>query len=141
MSRQKEKPPLTRSEVMSRVKSKNTKPELRVRKYLWSLGLRYRLHKADLPSKPDIVFTNKKVVIFVNGCFWHGHKNCKKHRIPKTRSDFWSEKIAKNALRDSQSYSALGELGWTVQVIWECETENPYIMAATLKDTITRIKV
>jgi len=105
---------------MSRIRSKNTKPEIIVRRYLYSKGLRYRIH-ANLPGKPDLVFRQRKIVVFVNGCFWHGHEGCKDFSIPKTRSDFWQEKIGKNISRDKKNYEILKNEGWRVLRIWECE--------------------
>jgi len=109
-----------RSWNMSRIRSKNTKPEIIVRRYLYSKGLRYRIH-ANLPGKPDLVFRQRKIVVFVNGCFWHGHEGCKDFSIPKTRSDFWQEKIGKNISRDKKNYEILKNEGWRVLRIWECE--------------------
>ena len=109
-----------RSWNMSRIRSKNTKPEIIVRRYLYSKGLRYRIH-ANLPGKPDVVFRQRKIVVFVNGCFWHGHEGCKDFSIPKTRSDFWQEKIGKNISRDKKNYEILKNEGWRVLRIWECE--------------------
>lgn len=108
---------------MSRIKSKNTKPEIVVRKLLYSKGYRYRIHY-KLTGKPDIVFTKKKIVIFVNGCFWHGHKNCKESHIPKTNSKFWKEKILKNIDRDYKNEKELTKSGWKVLTFWECSLEK-----------------
>lgn len=106
---------------MSRIKGTNTKPEMLVRKFLHAKGLRYRLHNKDLPGKPDLTFPKYHTVIFINGCFWHGHKGCKYFVMPKTRTEWWSEKIEKNIKRDSKSLDDLKELGWYSLVIWECE--------------------
>ncbi len=108
---------------MSRIRGKNTKPELLIRKHLYSHGVRYRLH-TSLPGKPDIVIGRKKLIIFVNGCFWHAHSNCKDFRWPKTRTDFWKEKIGGNVLRDHKNYAALNNDGWKVLVVWECEIKR-----------------
>jgi DNA mismatch endonuclease (patch repair protein) len=116
--------PLTTSQIMARVKSKNTKPELLVRKYLHSLGFRYRIHYAKLPGKPDIIFPCKRKIIFVNGCFWHSHEDCKLHRIPKTNQDYWEKKLSTNKQRDERNLKDLNELGWSSLVIWECETKD-----------------
>lgn len=121
----KRRPPLTRSEVMSRVRGKDTAPEMRVRRTFWAAGLRYRLYDKRLPGKPDIVFASRRTVVFVHGCFWHAHDGCPRHRIPKTRADWWGAKIARNVERDARVRHALKAAGWTVFVIWECETENP----------------
>ena len=106
---------------MSRVKSKDTGPELLVRKFLHSQGFRYRLHVKNLPGKPDIVLPKYKTVIFIHGCFWHGHKDCKYFTIPKTRSDWWREKINKNIENDEKAFHALHDAGWKVMEIWGCE--------------------
>lgn len=110
---------------MAAVKSKDTKPELAVRKYLHKLGFRYRLYSKLLPGKPDLVLARRKTVIFVNGCFWHGHQDCRNFRIPKTRSEWWAAKIGKNIVRDQLNRGKLIDLGWAVETIWECQiTEN-----------------
>lgn len=110
-----------RSFNMSRVRGKNTKPEMLVRKFMFANGLRYILHDKRLPGKPDLVFPKLKTVIFVNGCFWHGHKSCKYFSIPKTRSEWWTSKIESNIARDSVNLSALEQAGWKVLTIWECQ--------------------
>ncbi len=107
-----------RSVNMSKISSKNTKPEILVRKFFTKKGLRYRVHY-NLPGKPDIVFPSKKIAIFVNGCFWHGH-NCKNAHIPKTNVSFWKNKITKNKKRDMLILRKLKALGWTVKTFWEC---------------------
>lgn len=104
---------------MSLIQSKNTKPELLVRKYLFNRGLRYRLHDKRLPGKPDLIFPKFKVAVFVNGCFQHRH-NCKYATIPKSNTDFWIKKFEKNVDRDSKNYKELENLGWKVIVVWEC---------------------
>jgi len=114
----------TRSFNMSRIKGKNTKPEILVRQFLYKNGFRYRLNYKKLPGKPDIVLPKYKTVIFVNGCFWHGHENCKDFVIPKTRTDWWIEKINQTKIRDLSTSTALESLGWTVKVIWECELKS-----------------
>lgn len=110
-----------RSYNMSMIKGKNTKPEIVVRKYLFSKGFRYRVNVRDLPGKPDIVLPKYKTVIFINGCFWHGHKGCQYFVIPKTRTDWWHDKIMKNVERDESEYNLLREGGWNIYVIWECQ--------------------
>lgn len=127
--------PQRRSWLMSRVKSKNTSPEVRVRRAAHALGLRFRLHRRDIPGIPDIVFKKYKVAIFVHGCFWHRHKRCKKSTMPKTRTEFWKNKFRHNVQRDRRVARALHELGWNVQVIWECETKDP----GTLEDFLRRV--
>jgi len=116
--------PLTRSEMMSRVKCKDTGPEKRVRSLLHALGYRFRLHRRDLPGSPDIVLPTRKVAIFVHGCFWHGH-GCKRGGcLPKTNAAFWAKKLADNLARDARNRSALENIGWKVLVVWECELKN-----------------
>lgn len=113
--------PEKRSEVMRAVKGKDTKPEIALRKALHRLGYRYRLNVKDLPGKPDLVFPRHKTVIFVHGCFWHGH-GCKRgRRVPKTNRAYWKDKIARNKARDEKNANALKALGWRVVTIWECE--------------------
>ena len=111
---------------MSRVRSKDTKPELRVRRLVHGLGYRYRLHGRDLPGSPDLVFGPRRKVIFVHGCFWHRHEGCSRSRIPKSpeRRAFWREKLDGNARRDRENQEALRRMGWRVLVIWECETSD-----------------
>ena len=111
--------PAGRSERMSRIRGRDTAPELAVRRYLHREGFRYRLHVRDLPGRPDIVLPKYGVVIFVNGCFWHAHA-CQKGRIPSTRSDFWEEKFRNNRSRDERSRRALRKAGWRVLTVWEC---------------------
>lgn len=106
------------------IRSKNTKPEIIVRKFLHNKGLRFRLHKKNLLGKPDIVLPKYKSIIFVNGCFWHGHKKCKYFKLPKTRTKWWSDKISKNKMNDSTVIKKLIDLGWKVIVIWECEIKS-----------------
>ncbi|WP_373056465.1 very short patch repair endonuclease [Zunongwangia sp. H14] len=113
-----------RSEIMRSVKGKDTKPEMIVRKYLFSQGFRYRLHDKKLPGKPDIKLSKYKTVILINGCFWHGHKNCKIYVMPKTNTDFWYSKIEKNIHRDEKNISKLRKLGWNVVVLWECQLKK-----------------
>ena len=111
----------TRSYNMSRIRGKDTKPEILVRKFLHSKGLRYRLHVKNLPGKPDLVLKKYNTVIFIHGCFWHGHENCKYFKLPKTRTEWWKEKIEKNIERDDKNIFELKDRGWNVIVIWECE--------------------
>lgn len=119
----------TRSYNMSRIKGKDTKPEMLVRKFLFSKGFRYRLHDKKLPGKPDIVLPKYKTVIFIHGCFWHGHEGCKYYVVPKTRTDWWLEKIGKNIVNDEKAVKALVEMGWKVIVIWGCELKSKEIDA------------
>jgi DNA mismatch endonuclease, patch repair protein len=113
-----------RSYNMSRIKGKNTKPEMLVRKFLFSKGFRYRLHSINLPGKPDIVLQKYKTVVFVNGCFWHGHIGCRYFVLPKTRTDWWQEKIYKTKDLDEKRFSELKNLGLKIITIWECELKN-----------------
>lgn len=112
---------------MARVKGRDTKPELRVRKALHAAGLRYRLHAPDLPGRPDIVFRSARIVVFVHGCFWHRHSapDCRLTRSPKSRQAFWEDKFARNKERDARDQAALEAAGWKVLVIWECEINQP----------------
>lgn len=109
---------------MSRIPSKNTIPEKTVRSALFRQGFRFRINKKGLPGKPDIVLAKYKTIIFVNGCFWHGHQNCKKAGYPKSNTDFWKNKIENNIKRDEKEVFELKKLGWRVYVIWECQTEE-----------------
>lgn len=116
--------PAERSERMGRVRNKDTKPEMRVRRLVHSLGYRYRLHYGRLPGRPDIAFPERRKVIFVHGCFWHRHEGCSRCRMPKSRREYWAPKLEKNRLRDIENRAKLEELGWDVLVVWECETEE-----------------
>jgi DNA mismatch endonuclease (patch repair protein) len=112
---------------MSRIKGKNTLPELLVRKFLFANGYRYRLNVKTLPGKPDIVLPKYKTVLFINGCFWHGHEDCRYFVIPKTRTEWWLTKISDTQKRDRETENQLTDLGWKVIVIWECELKtNPF---------------
>ena len=113
-----------RSRNMSAIKSKNTKPEIAVRKLLHSMGYRFRLHRKDLPGSPDIVLAKYKTVIFVHGCFWHRHENCKYASIPKTRKEFWEKKFQANVKRDLEIQEKIKNIGWKYVLIWECEARN-----------------
>lgn len=110
-----------RSRNMARIRSKNTKPEIMVRKFLFSKGFRYRIHVKSLPGKPDIVLKKYRTVIFINGCFWHGHENCPDFMIPQTRTEWWKNKIERNIERDRQEKQELKNTGWNVMTIWECD--------------------
>jgi DNA mismatch endonuclease (patch repair protein) len=115
-----------RSDVMSKIGSKNTKPELILRSALFKKGFRFRVHRKDLPGKPDIVLTKYQTVIFVHGCFWHYHKDCREGRIPSTNSNFWKTKLLKNVEKDERNTKVLREMGWKVIVVWECEIEKHF---------------
>ena len=116
--------PEIRSYNMSRIKGTNTKPEEVVRKYLFAKGFRYRKNVPDLPGKPDIVLPKYKTCIFVNGCFWHGHEGCKYFVWPKNNAEFWKEKISRNIERDVRTYKELGQLGWKIITVWECQLKS-----------------
>lgn len=111
----------TRSRVMSRIKARDTKPEMAVRRYLHAMGLRYALHDRNLPGRPDLVFRTRKVAVFVHGCFWHGHKGCSAWRMPQSRTDYWEAKIGGNRARDESAIRMLRRAGWSVQVVWACQ--------------------
>ncbi|WP_394063822.1 very short patch repair endonuclease [Alcaligenes sp. WGS1538] len=113
-----------RSHVMSLVRAKNTRPEMQVRRLVYSAGYRYRLHEAKLPGKPDLVFAGRRKVIFVHGCFWHRHESCTLARMPKSNQDFWAAKLEGNKTRDANNYRKLHEMGWEVMVVWECELRD-----------------
>lgn len=120
-----------RSEVMSRIRSRDTKPELLVRSGLHKLGFRYRLHQRTLPGKPDLVFPKYQAVVFIHGCFWHQHSKCKDGHLPKSRTEYWSKKLAKNVSRDRAARKSLQAKHWRVLVVWECEIKNN--LEATLR--------
>jgi DNA mismatch endonuclease (patch repair protein) len=124
-----------RSFNMSRIRSKETQPEIIVRKYLFSQGFRYRKNVRNLPGKPDIVLPKYRTIIFINGCFWHGHEGCSKFILPKTNAEFWSNKISTNKNRDQLNYTLLANLGWNVIVIWECQ-----LSTSNCKDTLEALK-
>lgn len=123
-----------RSDIMRRVRSKDTSAEWVVRRTAHRLGYRYRLHGKDLPGKPDLVFAGRKKTIFVHGCFWHAHENCKRARIPEANRAYWEAKIERNAQRDASHMAALAQLGWKVLVIWECELRDVAALEAKLRE-------
>jgi DNA mismatch endonuclease (patch repair protein) len=127
--------PEHRSKIMSMIKSKNTKPEMLVRSVCHELGLRYRLHRKDLPGKPDLVFPKHRLCMFVHGCFWHRHPDCRFAYTPKSRLDFWLPKLAKNAERDLNAQHALLAEGWNVVIIWECHTKNREFLRNEIQKT------
>ena len=118
--------PQRRSEIMSRIRSKGMKPEMQVRRLVHSMGYRYRLHRKDLPGKPDLVFPGRRKVLFVHGCCWHQHADpvCKIVRLPQSNRDYWWPKLERNASRDAEQEAKLGELVWGVLILWECEVED-----------------
>ena len=124
---------------MSHVRGKDTKPELLVRQFLFAQGFRYRLYRKDLPGKPDIVLPKYKTVIFINGCFWHGHTGCKYATIPEANHDFWLAKISGNIERDKSNDAKLFELGWKVIEIWQCELK-PKFREQTLNNLLTELR-
>ena len=130
--------PERRSWLMSRVPSKHTGPELRVRSALHKMGLRFRLHRKDLPGSPDIVLPARRLAVFVHGCFWHRHPNCPKASTPKLRTEFWEEKFRRNVVRDHAKKEELELLGWRCEVIWECETKNQTVLLDRLLQLVGR---
>jgi DNA mismatch endonuclease (patch repair protein) len=120
---------------MRRIRGKDTKPEWIVRRLVYALGFRYRLHRKDLPGKPDLAFIGKRKVIFVHGCFWHQHQDpaCKIARLPKSRPDYWLPKLERNRSRDEQHLSALREGGWESLLIWECEVKDEDVLAKRIR--------
>ncbi|KGU73277.1 DNA mismatch endonuclease Vsr [Burkholderia pseudomallei] len=116
--------PARRSEIMGRVRSRDTKPEMTVRRLVHAMGYRYRLHVKDLPGRPDLVFPRRQKAIFVHGCFWHRHPGCALARLPKSREEFWLPKLEANRRRDVKNERALQDAGWGVLIIWECELGN-----------------
>lgn len=128
----------TRSFNMSRIKGKNTRPEMLVRKFLFSKGFRFRIHDKNLPGKPDIVMPKYKTIVFINGCFWHGHDGCRYFILPKTNGDWWAEKIKRTVLADTGAVDKLNKDGWNVITIWECDLrkDNRERTLSTLPDRI-----
>ena len=122
-----------RSAVMRKVKGKDTSPELKVRRLLWGMGLRYRLHRRDLPGAPDIVLAGRRLAIFVHGCFWHGHDCARGARVPKQNRDYWTGKVGRNRERDVRNQAALKASGWAPMVVWECELKDAAALADRLK--------
>lgn len=121
-----------RSRTMRAVRSKNTKPELIVRRLAHSLGFRFRLHRKDLPGSPDLVFPGRKKLIFVHGCFWHGHDCARGNRQPKTNADYWIAKVERNRARDARALALLRQAGWHHLVLWECDLKDPAALAVRL---------
>ena len=121
-----------RSEIMSRIRGRNTKPELVVRRIAHGLGFRFRLHRKDLPGSPDLVFPRYRTVVFVHGCFWHRHYGCRYAYRPKSRVQFWTTKFEENMARDARNEATLHDLGWRVLVFWECETRDHGAVRARL---------
>ena len=127
----------TRSRMMSGIGGKNTKPEMLVRKALFAAGFRFRLHRKDLPGRPDVVLPGRRVVVFVHGCFWHAHQGCPYAKTPATRREFWEAKLAANVERDRRTREALLSAGWRVLVVWECATRSSGVRER-LSELLTR---
>lgn len=125
--------PVRRSSMMAGIKSTNTQPEMAVRRLAHRLGLRFRLHRKDLPGSPDLVFPSRKTALFVHGCYWHRHSGCRLCYSPKSNVEFWTAKFEKNVARDVRDAQQLGAQGWKVVVIWECETKKPELVQEILK--------
>ncbi|MHC1693580.1 MAG: very short patch repair endonuclease [Sphaerochaetaceae bacterium] len=131
--------PSKRSEVMSHIRGKNTSCELMVRRYLFSQGFRFRIHDRRYPGHPDIVLPKYRTMVFVNGCFWHGHMDCSLYRQPKSNVAFWKEKIERNRSRDEQNRLLLEQSGWRVIVVWECELRQKHLRENTLPGLVNEI--
>lgn len=128
------KAPLTRSEIMARVRGRDTKPELLVRRMLHAMGYRYRVNLSGLPGRPDVAFTRRKAAVFVHGCFWHGHDCARGARMPKANADYWCAKIERNRARDAEVRAALEALGWRTLTVWECGLGDREKLAAELRE-------
>lgn len=133
--------PRERSERMSRIRSKDSAPEMRLRRLVHGMGFRYRLHVKELPGKPDMVFPSRRAVIFMHGCFWHRHGGCKFARLPKSRVQFWQDKLERNRLRDLRNQEDLRELGWRVLVIWECQIRDASETSRVVKSFLTNNRI
>jgi DNA mismatch endonuclease (patch repair protein) len=129
-----------RSQIMSAVKNKNTTPEIRVRKALFAKGFRYKINDKSLPGSPDIVLMKYHTAIFVHGCFWHGHRNCKKATRPTSNVDFWNKKIERNIKRDIKAKRELRKAGWQVIIVWQCKVSNIKSLHETVKRLIIKLK-
>ena len=128
--------PQKRSAVMRAVPGKHSSAELGVRRLLTAMGLRYRLHRRDLPGSPDLVFPSRRLALFVHGCFWHGHDCARGARVPKSNTGYWLAKVARNRARDASASSALAQLGWRVEAVWECELKDEAALAGRLRDVL-----
>lgn len=124
---------MNRSENMRRIRSKDMRPELAVRSLVHRLGYRFRLHRKDLPGKPDLVFVSQRKVIFVHGCFWHSHQRCKSAHVPKSNVEYWGPKLERNRVRDGKNIGALRADGWKTMVIWECEIRSERALKKRIK--------
>lgn len=129
-----------RSRIMSKVRSKNTKLEMIVRRLVFGMGYRYRLHRTDLPGTPDLVFKGRRKVIFINGCFWHSHSDfdCRLSRLPKSRLDYWKPKLEGNRARDKENAKQLVAAGWDVLAVWECQTKNMSKLETRISDFLSQ---
>lgn len=130
-----------RSRTMARIKSKNTVPEIFVRKIIFRLGFRYRIHQRRLPGNPDIAFASKKKVIFVHGCFWHSHKNCKKSTSPKSNTAYWIQKLKENTARDLYVKKQYKSMGWSLLVIWECQLDDPQRLETRINKFLSKEQI
>ena len=130
--------PAKRSAVMAKVKGRGTGPEIQIRRLIWSLGGRYRLNRADLPGKPDIVLAGRRLAVFVHGCFWHGHDCARGARVPKANRAYWTAKIAGNRARDIAARAALEAAGWRVETVWECELKGLSALEARVAEWLVR---
>ncbi len=130
--------PEQRHRNMAAIHSSSTKPELKLRRALWSLGFRYRINERHMPGKPDIVLPKYRTVVFIHGCFWHGHKDCKYYTVPKTNTEFWTAKVARNQQRDQEVWRQLEAKGWFVIIVWECELKK-YRFEDTVNSVATEI--
>lgn len=130
--------PEERSAVMRRVKSKNTAPELALRRLVHARGGRFRLHRDDLPGKPDLVLPRRRIAVFLHGCFWHGHDCPRGGRVPKANRDYWLGKVARNRARDAEHLRQLGDQGWRTEVVWECELKDRAALQARIDEWIGR---
>jgi DNA mismatch endonuclease (patch repair protein) len=128
--------PEARSALMGRIRGRDTKPELAVRRLLYRRGWRYRLHAPDLPGRPDIVFRGRKTAVFVHGCFWHGHSGCALATVPKTRTAFWCEKIEANRARDARAQAALEVKGWAALTVWQCEIDRGHGLIGRIESVL-----
>ena len=126
-----------RSDIMRAVKDRNTGPEMKVRRMVHAMGYRYRLHRKDLPGKPDLVFSSRRKIIFVHGCFWHSHDCTRGARVPKSNRDYWVPKLQRNKERDKTNRATLEDTGWNVLIIWECEVRAKEGLADRIRDFLT----
>lgn len=125
---------------MSRIRGKDSNPEMKLRRLVHGLGFRYRLHVKNLPGKPDLVFPGRHAVIFMHGCFWHRHEGCKLARLPKSKLDFWEEKLETNRQRDLSHHQQLLELGWNILVVWECQLGDPVNVSRIIQEFLNPFK-